>query len=252
MKSSWKKKKSKSLYELAADEIHKNIIENRYEQGTILPSELELSKRFNISRTTLRAAMAQLERQGIIVRRQGLGTMVLVSPPQQHLIPLHYLPHIGEFAKMLGSEAKITKRDAYKELPSSNVAAKFKIDEESQIFVCDFLYSLDGKPFAFFKYFERPDVMSWEIFSQNDESPLTILIGQEDPDLAFSNSEIYALNLDKRTASFLGVETGQAVIHMKENVYLGIDNLIGLSYNYYLTDRMGFSATRVVHNRYGE
>ena len=41
-----------------------------------LPTELALVQRFGVSRATIRAALAALERDGLIRRRQGSGTFV--------------------------------------------------------------------------------------------------------------------------------------------------------------------------------
>ncbi|KJF19297.1 GntR family transcriptional regulator [Rhodococcus sp. WS3] len=48
--------------------------------GDALPSEAELNRRFEVSRTTARAALDHLETQGLIERRSGRGSIVL--PPR--------------------------------------------------------------------------------------------------------------------------------------------------------------------------
>lgn len=50
--------------------------------GSALPSELELMRRFQVSRNTIRHALARLEREKRIVRRRGSGTFArqTVSP----------------------------------------------------------------------------------------------------------------------------------------------------------------------------
>ena len=42
----------------------------------LLPSETELSRRFEVSRATVREALSKLEMAGVIIRRQGVGTFV--------------------------------------------------------------------------------------------------------------------------------------------------------------------------------
>src|SRR5438132_5361479 len=48
--------------------------------GTRLPSERELTQQLGISRMTLRQALDRLERDGLLVRRQGTGAFV--GPPR--------------------------------------------------------------------------------------------------------------------------------------------------------------------------
>ena len=47
-----------------------------YEPGEQLPSEKELSVKLGISRSTLREALLNLEQEGIVIRRHGVGTFV--------------------------------------------------------------------------------------------------------------------------------------------------------------------------------
>ena len=53
--------------------FHDEIRDNRYCLRERLPSERELTARYNVSRITVRRALARLEKDGIIARRQGAG-----------------------------------------------------------------------------------------------------------------------------------------------------------------------------------
>jgi len=48
--------------------------------GSRLPAEPELARQLGVSRATLREAMRSFEGQGIIRRRQGVGTFVIGKP----------------------------------------------------------------------------------------------------------------------------------------------------------------------------
>jgi GntR family transcriptional regulator len=71
-----KKVKSPQLYLLAKDEILGYIHENGLEIGTLLPPESHFVSRLGISRGTLREAMRVLEEEGVIKRKQGVGTLI--------------------------------------------------------------------------------------------------------------------------------------------------------------------------------
>jgi GntR family transcriptional regulator len=47
-----------------------------YQEGALLPKEIDLSKRLGISRNTLRQATNKLVNEGLLVRKKGVGTTV--------------------------------------------------------------------------------------------------------------------------------------------------------------------------------
>ncbi len=62
------------LYLQLASLIRRCISSGLLKPGDQLPSELELCRHFAISRSTVRQALGELEEQGLILRRQGLGS----------------------------------------------------------------------------------------------------------------------------------------------------------------------------------
>lgn len=67
-----------------AEALKAAIIKQRLPRGGRLPTERELIDRTGLSRVTVRAAVGILERQGWLIRRQGLGTFV-ANPVRQEL-----------------------------------------------------------------------------------------------------------------------------------------------------------------------
>jgi GntR family transcriptional regulator len=67
-----------------AEALKAEIIQQRLSRGGRLPSERELIDRSGLSRVTVRAAVGILEREGWLIRRQGLGTFV-ADPVKQEL-----------------------------------------------------------------------------------------------------------------------------------------------------------------------
>lgn len=51
-------------------------IDSEFATGAVIPNERELSARFGVARATLRQALDQLELEGRLVRRRGIGTLV--------------------------------------------------------------------------------------------------------------------------------------------------------------------------------
>ena len=61
----------------------KDIIKNSIEQGLYqnkIPSERELTEQHDVSRATVREAVSQLVREGLLEKRHGKGTFISIKP----------------------------------------------------------------------------------------------------------------------------------------------------------------------------
>lgn len=63
-------------YLVIKKDIQNKIINNDYVLGSKIPSEAELRQQFNVSRHTIRLAIAKLVNEGYLVKQQGSGTFV--------------------------------------------------------------------------------------------------------------------------------------------------------------------------------
>ena len=74
--------KKVKLSEQTSDRLYEMIVdEHRYEPGSKLPNENELSEALRVSRTTLREAISFLVAQGVLEIRRGKGTFVAEDLP---------------------------------------------------------------------------------------------------------------------------------------------------------------------------
>lgn len=64
------------LYSQLVSIIKRNISAGTLTPGALLPSEAELCRTFDVSRSTVRQAIGALESEGLVVRKQGRGTFV--------------------------------------------------------------------------------------------------------------------------------------------------------------------------------
>ena len=64
------------LYEQIKNAIKENILKNKVEEGEKLPSVRTLSKDLKVSILTVKKTYDELEEEGFVESRQGLGTFV--------------------------------------------------------------------------------------------------------------------------------------------------------------------------------
>ena len=76
-------------YLQVADILRKEIAEGKFRDGQTLMTEEELRMRFNVSRQTVRQAIALLEDDGLVDRRRGSGTYVRHGPRRRLQGTLH-------------------------------------------------------------------------------------------------------------------------------------------------------------------
>lgn len=65
-----------TLYQQIVDLLKREVSEGRLQPGAALPSFRQLAEDLLVSVITVKRAYEELEREGIIFRRQGLGTFV--------------------------------------------------------------------------------------------------------------------------------------------------------------------------------
>ncbi|MFD4540953.1 GntR family transcriptional regulator [Streptomyces bauhiniae] len=73
-----------SMYLQVAQRVAEDIRKGRYQPGDVLPSEAAMESMYNVGKHTVRSAIAELRRMGLVESRQGKGSLVLpngVLPP---------------------------------------------------------------------------------------------------------------------------------------------------------------------------
>lgn len=91
-------KSSGSLYLQVMKKIKQEIISKKYPVDSKLPSEIELMKKFNVSRVTLRKAIEGLVNDGIVEKVQGVGSFVRKPKKVRRIIRSSAVESFSEIA----------------------------------------------------------------------------------------------------------------------------------------------------------
>lgn len=86
------------LYHQLMEILRSRILRNAWSLGEKLPTEQELCEQYGVSRITVRQALAALEREGLVVRKQGLGTFASIPRIEQNLASFYSFSQ--EFKKL--------------------------------------------------------------------------------------------------------------------------------------------------------
>lgn len=129
------------LWRRTRDAIVARIVEGEFAAGAMLPSEPELGAQLGVSQGTARKALAELERAGVVERRQGRGTYVPVTTPERALFHFFRLrrPDGSRVAPELVSEALRRRRPT---------AAERAVLGEGAVVEVARVRAVDGRPAA--------------------------------------------------------------------------------------------------------
>src|SRR5690242_8004483 len=87
------------LHHQLCEALRRHILDGHLPAGAILATERDFQDQYNVSRSTVRQALATLEREGLIVRERGRGTRVASAPYIENLPGLRSfseeMRHIG-------------------------------------------------------------------------------------------------------------------------------------------------------------
>ena len=112
-----------SLHVQLHNQLRRLIVSGRWQDGERIPTETQLSRHLDISRTTVRIALQRLEVEGMIQRTAGRGTFV-AHQSQQHAVShtVGYITHSfhNEIHSIMLSSAETELRSAGYQVIFSN------------------------------------------------------------------------------------------------------------------------------------
>ena len=120
---------NKPLHVLAEEAIKKMMAEPEYQNGKLLPNELELAAQLGVSRNTLRQAINKLVFEGQLCRKKGYGTWVVHRTITSGV--KNWMSFSQEMAQ-LGIKVKNYELHVSFEHPSAVVSSFFKTEDSKK------------------------------------------------------------------------------------------------------------------------
>ncbi len=133
-----------SIYLQLREVIRSKIEDGEYLPGTAIPSENTLAKEYGINRLTVRNAIDDLVKEGLLKRVQGKGVYVLVPIERD----LEVLGGFSQTMKDKNVESKKKILQKVKRKADSKYAKIFGIDENDMIYYIKRLDYADNEPIA--------------------------------------------------------------------------------------------------------
>jgi len=221
------------------------ITEGTYRPGEQLPPEKDLAARLGISRPTLREALGNLEQQGVLVRRHGIGTFVTSGNSHPLQTGLERLESVMELAARQHVHAQVDALEIRQEPASQALAQSLQVLPHSLLTAIRRVIVVDGKPVAYLADYAPAALLSPVDLGEGfNGSVLELLRKKPDLPLGQALANIVAVNADRFLCEKLSVKPGQALLLLEETLFDPDGRPIEFSQNYFVPDFFRFHVVR--------
>ena len=216
------------------------------QDGAALPSEAQLSRRFDVSRATIREALSRLEQAGVVIRKHGVGTFV--APPVPVIgAGLEELVSLETLAHRMGLETCMDQSVIEERAATPNEAEYLQIAPGEAVLSVARVISTDQHPVAYLidvvptRYLGRADLD--DAFGG---SVLDVFIQKGAPLLSHSHTDIAPEAADEDMAHKLRVQRGDALLKLEAQLFSLDGNVIDYSASYFVPGYFRFHVVRRV------
>lgn len=225
------------LHQQAEDQLRKLISDNHFRVGDAFPKETDLAKRWGISRNTLRQAIANLVRDGLLERKKRSGTTVrkkkITTDLANWLSFSHEMEDKGTPFKDIKHAVNIVKADKETE-------ERLAIAPGTKVVSLERIRSTGRSPMVYFRSYFHPRVGLTG--SENFKKPLYELLDEEFHVVpVYSQEEIRAIAATEKIAAWLKIEPGAPVLERKRLVLDAGRKPIEFNICYYRSDAFTYS-----------
>lgn len=228
------------LYYQIVQGIEAAITSGELEPGHKLENEIDLAAALNLSRPTMRKAMDELVRAGLLVRKRGVGTQVVSSQVRRPL----------ELSSLFDDLTAQGSRPTTEILSFSHVAAEAeicsKLDLTSGARVYHFtrLRKVDGKPLALMENWVRDDIVDIDEGGLGKQGLYSIL-RNGGVNFRLATQSIGAAIASERQAELLDTLPGSALVTMERTAADDTGRPVETGRHVYRADQYSFEMTLV-------
>ena len=213
---------------------------------TRLPSEPALAKQLGVSRATLREAMRSFEGQGMIRRRQGIGTFVAAKVPVLDT-GLEVLESIETIAQRSGLTVRMGELQVRQIVADEGLAGVLNLPVGADLTRIERIIFTDHRPIAYLVDTLPADILAVdELQSSFTGSVLDLLLRRGDPKLSQSRTEIKAIGATSEVARALQIQREDVLLHFAAQLYSEDGRVVDYSISYFLPGYFRFHVVRRV------
>ena len=218
-------------YKQIVSELEADLLSGKYNEVKKLPREEDLIEKYQVSRTTIRKAIAMLVNKGYVYQVQGSGIFIREASLQDY-VSLENLKGLTRDFPDKKIESKLINLMVIN--ADEDLAKQMKCDVGTDIYFLERLRYVNEEPFAVeYTYLNKNVIpcMSEEIAHR---SIYSFIINDLKLSIGFADKIIYADKLDSESAQLLQLSENDPTLVIENTVFL--------------TNGTVFEVSKVIHN----
>lgn len=226
------------LYHQLVHGIEAAITDGVLPPGSMLDNELSLAKDLHLSRPTVRKAMDDLVRSGLLVRKRGVGTQVVASEVRR---PVRLT---SLFDDLVGDRANPTTRVLeFREEPARDTAAeRLALDAGQTVYYFKRLRSRNGHPLAIMENWVPAQIAELTEEELNEQG-LYGLLRRAGVNFRVATQKIGASVATPEQAKLLQTTEGSALVTMSRTATDDVGRRVETGRHVYRADSYSFELT---------
>jgi GntR family transcriptional regulator len=240
-----------SLTQQATQALRRRLGQPPFSPGAQLPAEPDLAEAMGVSRATLRSALKNLEAEGMIVRRPGVGTFVSRLPILQNNLNVN--SSVADAIRSMGLSPGLQHLAVRLEVADELASASLHLDAGAPVVVAERVRTADGAPVVFSLDFfdarllERSTPLSLDEFARRlevEESIYRLFEDELDLRVAGGVARVKPVLAHEELAQRLQVAAGAPLLYLEQVDHDWEQKPLLLSQEYHAPDLCTFTIHR--------
>lgn len=218
-------------YKQIVSELEADLLSGKYNEVKKLPREEDLIEKYQVSRTTIRKAIAMLVNKGYVYQMQGSGIFIREASLQDY-VSLENLKGLTRDFPDKKIESKLINLMVIN--ADEDLAKQMKCDVGTDIYFLERLRYVNEEPFAVEYTYLNKNVIPYMSEEIAHRSIYSFIINDLKLSIGFADKIIYADKLDSELAQLLQLSENDPTLVIENTVFL--------------TNGTVFEVSKVIHN----
>jgi len=211
------------LYRRLLAQLRSDLASGRLRPGDVIPPELEIARSHGISRHTVRQAIIELAREGLLRRERGRGTFVTPPPIVRSLGSFYSFAH-----EMKDRGLQFHTRVLHREVRPATmvVASRLDLPVGAPVIEMELLRLVEGAPvsldFSITPQARFPSLLTADLTKQ---ALYDVMAAAHGVAVTLGREELRPVVLDQRQADLLEVAAGSPAFHVERETLAGSERI---------------------------